>query len=182
MFNFGYNFFGFSNPFMNFFMPFNPYNMAFQWQTNNSIFTANKFNQDMPYNKAKGEALARNAIAGLPSTPPETPLCARYVKNAIVNTGLGSYINGNGEQTKYMLRQNLNFKEVKVKGEDLANLPAGSVVVYDAFDKGTYSDGNPFQIGKNGHTLIAKGDGTGISDRPEDSIIPSDRAYAFIPV
>lgn len=163
-------------------MPCNSYYMMPQFNMNNSIFTANKFNQDMPYNKAKGEAIAKNAIAGLPTIPPETPLCARYVKKAIVNTGLGSYINGNGEQTKYMLRQNLNFKEVKVKGEDLANLPAGSVIIYDAFDKGTYPDGNPFQIGEYGHTLIAKGDGTGISDRPENSIIPSDRAYSFIPV
>lgn len=180
MFNFGCNFYGFNNPFMNFFMPFNPYYMA--PQANNSIFALNRHNQDMPYNKAKGEALARNALAGLPSTPPKTPLCARYVKNAIVNTGLGSYINGNGEQTKYMLRQNLNFKEVKVKGEDLTKLPAGSVIVYDAFDKGTYPDGTPYQIGENGHVYLALGNGKGASDRPEDSIIPSDRAYAFIPV
>lgn len=193
MFNLGCNFYTFNNPFMNFFNMVNPYTAfnpvmpinsiwgfnPYQVNNNNSIFTQQKHNT---YNSLKGEALVENALNGLPSEAPVNPLCARYVKNAIVNTGIGAYIPGNGEQTKYMLRQNLNFMEVKAKGEDFAKLPAGSVIVYDANDKVTDQFGNVSNIGEHGHTLIAKGDGTGISDRLENEILKSDRAYTFIPV
>lgn len=134
------------------------------------------------YNKSKGELLAENVVEGLPTNrDPKNPLCARYVKNAIVKSGLGPYIKGNGEYCKYILRANQNFKEVKVKGSELTSLPAGSIIVYDAYDKFIDEDGNQRQIGKDGHVLVSLGDGRGCSDIIE-AIPQSDRAYTFIPI
>ncbi len=135
------------------------------------------------YNKQKGELLANNVVDGLPTNrDPNNPLCARYVKKAIVKSGLGPYINGNGEYCKNILRANKNFKEVKVKASELSTLPAGSVIVYDAYDTYTDDKGKQHKIGKDGHVLVALGDGRGCSDIMEDFIPKSDRAYTFIPV
>lgn len=135
------------------------------------------------YNKQKGELLANNVVDGLPTNrDPNNPLCARYVKKAIVKSGLGPYINGNGEYCKNILRANKNFKEVKVKASELSTLPAGSVIVYDSYDTYTDDKGKQHQIGKDGHVLVALGDGRGCSDIMEDYIPKSDRAYTFIPV
>lgn len=135
------------------------------------------------YNKNKGELLAKNVVEGLPAyRDPENPLCARYVKNAIVKSGLGPYINGNGEYCKYILRANDNFKEIKVKGNVLEALPVGSIVVYDAFTPCIDAKGEANQIGKDGHVLIMIGDKKGCSDIIEDRIPLTDNAYVFIPV
>ena len=101
------------------------------------------------------------------------PLCAKYVKEAIRDVGLGPYINGNGEYCKYILRTNPNFKETKVKGEDFKNLPAGCIIVYDKYDAG---------YGKDGHVEITLGDGRACSDVITEKIEPSKHAYVFIPV
>ena len=124
------------------------------------------------YNAQKGQALADRILAGLPEYR-NYPLCARYVKEAIRDVGLGPYINGNGEYCKYILRANPNFQETKVKGEDLQKLPAGCVIVYDKYDSG---------YGKDGHVEITLGDGRACSDVITDKIEPSDKAYVFIPV
>ena len=135
------------------------------------------------YDKQKGELLANNVVDGLPTNrDPNNPLCARYVKTAIEKSGLGPYINGNGEHCKYILRANKNFKEVKVKASELSTLPAGSVIVYDAYDNYTDAKGAQHQIGKDGHVLVALGDGRGCSDIIENNIPQSERAYTFIPV
>ncbi len=181
------------NPFMNYYMQFgllqsvlnqpNYYaNSYYQYPDNqyfNSIFAMNR---PTGYNAAKGDVLVRNALAGLPSQNPEVPLCARYVKNAVVNSGLGNYVYGNGQDSKYMFRGNQNFMEVKVSGSDLPNLPKGSAIVYDAFDVVKDPNGNYSQIGENGHVLFVGENHTGISDRLESFIPQSDRAYVFIPV
>lgn len=198
-YNCNFSFMNVFNPFMNmmnFFMPSNNfygYNMPINniWQTqnygfmpnmNNSIFQTN-YNKNTQYNPFKGEILAQNVVAGLPTDrDPNNPLCARYVKNAMVNSGLGPYINGNGEFCKYIFRANPNFKEVKVKGEELSSLPKGSVVVYDANEQCTDNNGQAKRIGKDGHVTVALGDGKACSDVMEDEILKTDRAYVFIPV
>ena len=81
---------------------------------------------------------------------------------------------------KYIFRANPNFKEIK--SDNFSELPAGSVVVYDAFDKVTYPDGSTGKVGEDGHVLIALGDGRGCSDILEDQIGYSKNAYSFIPV
>lgn len=133
------------------------------------------------YNEQKGQALAERVLAGLPEYR-NYPLCARYVKEAIRDVGLGPYINGNGEYCKYILRANSNFKETKVKGNDLKKLPAGTVIVYDAYSKYINEEGEQKRIGKDGHTLICLGDTRGCNDCLEEHIPISDNAYVFIPV
>ena len=133
------------------------------------------------YNKAKGEKLAQKIVENLPTDrDPDDPLCAKYVKEAVQDCGLGEYINGNAEYCKYIFRANPNFKEIK--SDNFSELPAGSVVVYNAFDKVTYPDGTTGNVGKDGHVLIALGDGRGCSDILEDQIGYSKNAYSFIPV
>ena len=124
------------------------------------------------YNEQKGQALAERVLAGLPEYR-NYPLCARYVKEAIRDVGLGPYINGNGEYCKYILRANSNFKEIKVKGNDLKKLPAGCIIVYDKYDAG---------YGKDGHVEITLGDGRACSDVITEEIEPSNNCYVFIPV
>lgn len=179
MFNYGYAMPQFyANPFQN---TFNSYYA--QGRNNNvqsSVFQqARRHNT---YNEAKAELLLKNAEEGLPETEPEPPLCARYVKNAIVKSGLGRYINGNGEEAKYMLRNNLNFKEINVRSaKDLERLPKGTVIVYDGNTPVEYKDGSTDYICEDGHVAFKTDRNTIISDRIEEMPL-TDKAYAFIPV
>ena len=139
MFNFCYpSQFNF-NPFMNFFMPYNmqPINYYNPFMMPNySIFspyyarTRNVTRTERParvssgykivspkhdktYNKAIGKKLAQKVVANLPNDrDPEHPLCAKYVKEAVEDCGLGEYIKGNGAHCKYVFRANPNFKEI----------------------------------------------------------------------
>lgn len=136
---------------------------------------------EKPYNKVNGEKLAQTVLQNLPNDrDPEDPMCAKYVQNAVEKCGLGEYVKGNAEYCKNIFRANPNFKEIKSK--DFSKLPAGSVVVYDAFDKVTFKNGKTGTVGENGHVLIALGDGRGCSDIVEDEIVYSSKAYTFIPV
>lgn len=194
----------FFNPFVmpnfNIFTPGNYYN-SYSSYPNQSIFSSNvrrtprvstpqrttvksvpkTSKQDKPYNKVIGEKLAEKVVANLPNDrDPENPMCAKYVKEAVEDCGLGEYIKGNGAHCKYVFRANPNFKEVKFK--DFSNLPTGTVVVYQANDKVTFKDGSTGTIGENGHVTIALKDGRGCSDIIEDEIAYSSKANTFIPV
>lgn len=137
--------------------------------------------QEKPYSKINGEKLAKKIVENLPTDrDPENPLCAKYVKEAVEDCGLGEYVKGNGAYCKYIFRANQNFKEIK--SDNFSKLPAGSVVVYNANDKVTFKNGATGTIGKDGHVLIALGDGRGCSDILEDEIAYSKNAYTFIPV
>ena len=199
------NFFNpFAMPNFNIFTPMNYYN-PYSSYPNQSIFSSNisrttrvstpvrtsssastrtverTSKQDKPYNKVKGEKLAQKVVANLPSDrDPEHPLCAKYVKEAVEDCGLGEYIKGNGAHCKYVFRANPNFKEVKFK--DFSNLPTGTIVVYQANDKVTFKDGSTGTVGENGHVKIALEDGRACSDIIEDEIAYSSRANTFIPV
>ncbi len=136
---------------------------------------------DKTYNKVIGEKLAQKVVANLPSDrDPENPLCAKYVKEAVEDCGLGEYIKGNGAHCKYVFRANPKFKEIKSK--DFSTLPAGSVIVYQAGDKVKFKDGTAGTIGKDGHVTISLGDGRACSDIIEDEIAYSSKANTFIPV
>lgn len=125
------------------------------------------------YNKKNGEKLAQRVLDGLPANKTK-PLCAKYVKEAIRDVGLGPYINGDGYYCQYILRANPNFKEINVKGKELSSLPAGCVIVYDKGDAG-YSP-------EYGHVEITLGDGRACSYIITNHIKPSDNAHVFIPV
>ena len=132
------------------------------------------------YNSKKGESLAKNVLAGLPQKR-EKALCARFVKNAVVKSGLGPYIDGNGEYCKYIFRANDNFKQISAKGLDFSTLPKGAIVTYDAGTRVSNSQ-KTWNIGEDGHVLISLGNGKGCSDIIDEEIPRSDRAYVFIPV
>ena len=163
---------------MNFFM-FNFYPQYNNYGYYN--FTPNSIFQHNTYNKAKADILVNNALAGLPLHEENPPMCAKYVKNAIVRSGLGVYVNGNGEDTKYMLRNNANFKEVKVLAKDMSKMPKGTIFVYDANEPVAYADGTSGIIGRNGHVTFKYTNNKSVSDRIEDLPL-SNHAYAFIPV
>lgn len=162
------------------FNPFSIYGYQNNWMQNPFANNNNSIFSNSNQKELKGKILYQNALAGIPSQTPNPPMCAKYVKNAIVNSGLGVYELGNGEQTKYMLRKNPNFVEVKVDGKDLKNLPEGTVITYDAFDSAIGEDGQVYNVGEDGHVVV-KGEGEyAISDRFEDFIIPSDNAHTFL--
>lgn len=144
-------------------------------QTNQNLFHGVKYNEE------KGERLADTVLADIP-TEREKPLCARYVKLAMLKNGLSPYIDGNGEYCKYILRANNNFKEINVNGNELSSLPKGSVVVYNAGTEVSNSKGETWNIGENGHVLVALGDGRGASDIIDEEIPQCNNAYTFIPV
>ena len=100
----------------------------------------------------------------------------------MVKSGFGPYIDGNGEYCKYILRANDNFKEVKVKADELASLPKGSVIVYDANEICKNEKGETKRICEDGHVTVALGNGKACSDELEDEILKTDRSYVFIPV
>jgi len=196
------------NNFMSFFRPVNYFNSFNNYFSGISIFNRNYQNNTYSgtyrqpvhfapavktssaktifgakYNEQKGKTLAKNIIEGLPDVPPENPpLCARYVKKAIQKSGLGPYVNGDGEYCKYILRANPNFQQVNVKGKDFDKLPEGTAIVYDANDKYTDDNGGTHKVSKYGHVLIVLKGGKAASDRMHDYIPKSDRAYVFIPV
>lgn len=127
--------------------------------------------KEVNYNETKGQALA-TAVAN--NATGSQGLCAKYVKNAIQNAGLGQYQSGHAYQCANVLRNNPNFKEVKVSGRELSQLPAGCIIVYDQGDAG-YSP-------VYGHIEITLGDGRAASDFITNNIRPSDNAHVFIPV
>ena len=127
--------------------------------------------KDAGYNKQKGEKLAR--IIGSRSTEGGFDnYCARNVKEAIEDAGLGRYESGHGYQVADILADNKNFKEVSAKNIDLSSLPAGCVLVYDRGVSG-YSS-------QYGHTEITLGNGTAASGGITHNI--RQGARVFMPV
>jgi hypothetical protein len=123
------------------------------------------------YNETKGDTLAQKALNNAnyvcnPTTKQITSKrklqsefttqCARYVKMAIRDSGLGSYTNGHAYQMKSVLEKNPNFKEIPVSSVNVNDLPAGCILV---FDKGTQKYSSSY-----GHVEITTGDGRGVSD------------------
>lgn len=131
---------------------------------NSSIWT------NLGYNSQKGYELAENAASNARGF---TGNCARYVKTAIANTGLGEYKSGNACDMIGILRQNKQFKEISPNGVDLKKLPAGCVLVYGA-GVGGYSS-------KYGHTEITTGNGKAISDGVTNNLYKTPTSI-FMPV
>lgn len=127
--------------------------------------------QKAGYNKRKGKKLA-NEIAAVSSQGGFDNYCAKHVKQAIEDAGLGSYESGHAYQMSSILADNKNFKEISTKGLDLDKLPAGCVLVYD---KGVAGYNSQY-----GHTEITLGNGTAGSGGITNNI--RDGARVFIPV
>ena len=125
------------------------------------------------YNKEKGEKLAAATINGLQNS--QKGYCARAVKTAIANAGLGSYQSGNADDMPSILKNNTaNFKEVSIAAKDIKKLPAGCILCYAPGDVGY----NP----KYGHTETTDGNGNAISFYVNSNIKESDNVRVFVPV
>lgn len=122
------------------------------------------------YNAQKGLQLAQNAVSNAVGF---TGYCARYVKKAISETGLGAYESGNACDLLHTMRNNKNFKEISPDGIDLKSLPAGCVLVYDK-GVGGYSS-------RYGHTEITTGSGKAVSDGVTNNLYKKPSAI-FMPV
>lgn len=96
--------------------------------------------------------------------------CARHVKEAIQDAGLGKYESGHAYKLADILSDNKNFKEVRV--DSVKTLPAGCVLVYD---KGTAGYSSQY-----GHTEITLGNGTASSGGITRNL--REGARVFVPV
>ena len=123
------------------------------------------------YDTQKASRLARE-IAKVSTEGGFDNLCARHVKEAIEDAGLGAYKNGHGYQMAGILKDNKNFKEISTQNIDLSSLPAGCVLVYDRGVAG-YSS-------QYGHTEITLGNGTAASGGITHNI--RQGARVFVPV
>ena len=121
------------------------------------------------YSSERGEKLAQIALQNKTGFNKQ---CATYVKNAIQEAGLGSYVQGDAHRTDEILANNANFKEISVEGVNINELPAGCVLVYEKGAAGYSSE--------YGHVEITTGDGRGVSDGITNNLrTPSS---IFIPV
>lgn len=123
------------------------------------------------YNKSKGLNLAQEVLKDV--KPRSTGYCATYVKSAIQDAGLGSYVSGHAYQLPSILKNNKNFKEVHVAASDLNKLPAGCVIAYD---KGAANYSKTY-----GHCEITLGNGKAASDFITNNLRAAN-ARVFVPV
>ncbi|MDR1327530.1 MAG: hypothetical protein LBJ74_03895, partial [Heliobacteriaceae bacterium] len=121
----------------------------------------------------KAQKLAKDVVNNAEARP--VGYCARYVKESIERSGLGTKESGHAYQYADVLSRNKNFKEINVAGKDLKKLPAGCVIVYPRGDAGYDKD--------YGHIEIALGNGKAASDFVRRSNVKaSDNARVFVPV
>lgn len=137
--------------------------------------TAGKKLASIAWNNAHhGIDKANRKISGSSKNPQTfTGNCARYVKIAIRDAGLGAYPDGHAYQMIEPLRQNKNFKEISTEGVNLKQLPAGCVLVYG---KGVSDYSN-----KYGHIELTLGNGKAVSDGTTDNLYKKPSAI-FMPV
>ena len=121
------------------------------------------------YNEDKGTKLARTVRKNVIGFNGD---CARYVRIALEESGLGTGERGDGHDYAKILSHNKNFKEISTKGVDLSTLPPGCILVYDrgvaGYDK------------KFGHVEITLGNGQAASDGITNNIRAGARV--FVPV
>lgn len=141
-------------------------NVSYNTKTNLPQF------KDINYDKQKGTQLAEKVTRNVESR--STGWCARYVKQAIQNAGLGQYENGHAIECVDILKRNPNFKQVNVSGSQLSQLPAGCIIIYEP----GAADYNP----KVGHIEVTLGDGRAASDFINNRIKPSENTHVFVPV
>lgn len=128
------------------------------------------------YDEDKGEMIA-DIAENMAKDMNSDGWCATGVKKALVKAGImEKYIKGDAYTVAGMLEGNDNFEEIyDVDKDDLADLPAGTVVVWGrSKDK------------KNGHVSISLGDGREASDKVRNQITDKNNKFSscrvFIPV
>lgn len=133
---------------------------------------------DVKYSSAKGQKLAQYMASHAHGF---TGHCARAVRLGLQGTGLGT----EGAQSAWMmadkLRNNKNYKEIKVSSkEELKSLPAGCIVVYGAGARDV--DTGKSYNAKHGHIEVTLGNGTAASDGITRNQRFTQNMTVFVPV
>jgi len=119
---------------------------------------------------AKGRQIAANAERTARELG-TTGWCAKGVRIALERSGIHGVGAASAYQVADKLARNSNFQEVNVQRNDLKNLPAGAVVVWDR------CPGH-----KHGHISIALGDGREASDHIQQQMTNYGPRYrVFLP-
>lgn len=181
---FGGNFPQFDGDFMTTMMLFNLYmnnQMAFSMQTrmfDQSFNTKTDLKQlkDV-YNPKLGNNLANIAYKNA-STMNTRHKCLKGAREILNQADLvDGKMGASAYQAAAVLERNKNFKEVSVSREDLRNLPAGCVLVWDR----NYVGSKTSDI--HGHIAITLGDGKEASDHVSDkTYLLNSRHRVFVPV
>lgn len=124
------------------------------------------------YNPKLGNKLANIANQNAQSRGTKK-LCLQGVRTTLEKAGLkeNGSMGGSAFQADKVLSRNKNFKEVGVSRDDLKNLPAGCVVVWQP------SDGHP-----HGHIAVTLGNGKEASDHVQNQIVRNTGYSVFVPV
>ena len=103
--------------------------------------------------------------------------CLGGVNTALKAAGLPTFQYPSAYMALNDLKNNPQFKEIRVSREELPNLPAGAIVVWQPT-----RDGTP--MGIHGHISISDGQGNEISDykRPQRTTENASSYNVFIPV
>lgn len=156
--------------------------MPMMWQ--NKFFTTNfNTNSNLPqlsavkYSKNMGNSLANIAYRNASQTNSRHQ-CLKGVRQSLNQKGLvDGNMGGSAYQAASVLEHNKNFKEVNVSREDLKNLPAGCVIVWDRNYVGTKSSD------LHGHIAVTLGDGREASDHVAGrTYLLNSRHRVFVPV
>ena len=121
------------------------------------------------YNANKGQKLATTALN---NSVGWSGYCAKYVKTAIKDAGLGNYTSGHAYQMTDILNNNSNFRQISTTGVNVDDLPAGCILV---FNKGAQGYSSQY-----GHVEITTGDGRAVSDGITNNL--KKPSAIFIPV
>ena len=129
------------------------------------------------YNPKMSNALANIAYQHA-SNKDTRHKCLQGVRESLTQKGLvNGSMGGSAYQSADVLAKNKNFKEVAVSRNDLRNLPAGCVVVWDKNYIGTKSSD------VHGHIAITTGDGGEASDHVSNRLYMLNASHrVFLPV
>jgi len=102
--------------------------------------------------------------------------CYRGVKDSLAKAGLnnGELTGGSAWQAKGVLSKHKNFQKVDIAKNDLKNLPAGCVIVWDP-----YSD-RKGKLHQHGHIAVTLGNGKEASDHVQNLVIAGNYTV-FVP-
>lgn len=131
------------------------------------------------YNKELSEKLAKQSKKEAAGKIKSTGWCAKCVNDALEKAGLVKK-NSTRRASAYMLERvfdnNKSFQRVKVSRDELKNLPAGCVVVW----QNGSGFGNAFA--KHGHIFITQGNGKATSDYLQDMKDYGTDFAVYVPV
>lgn len=126
------------------------------------------------YDPDSGNKLANSAAKNVDGSIGN---CLKYVREAMNDSGLykggAGSLGGAAYQSAGLLSRDENFKQVYVSRDDLMNLPAGCVIIFDKNRTGNETANVGYTSTKKlsdsyGHILITDGAGHGLSDHEEN--------------